>query len=83
MKLTKKTAAALSGIDWALAATAEQAQQPDEFTANEFHAAAKKADGRLTLFASRNKLTRLVQEGQLATRKITIGGKRTNLYRRA
>ena len=83
MKLNKKTAAALAGIDWALAETAEPPQQIGvEFTANEFHAAAQKSQNPLTLSAARNRLLRMAQEGQLVTRKIIIGGKRTNLYRR-
>lgn len=82
MRLNKKTAAALTGIDWALAETAEQPQQIGvEFTANEFHAAAQKSQTPLTLSAARNRIMRMAREGQLITRKITISGKRTNLYR--
>lgn len=82
MRLNKKTAAALTGIDWALAATAEQPQQPDEFTANEFHAASQKTQTPLTSDSARFRLLRMAKAGQLVTRKIVIGGKRTNLYRR-
>jgi len=83
MRLNKKTTAALTGIDWALAETAEQPQQIGvEFTANEFHAASQKSQRPLTLSAARNRLLRMAQEGKLVTRQITIGGKRTNLFRR-
>jgi len=83
MRLNKKTTAALTGIDWALAETAEQPQQIGvEFTANEFHAAAQKSQTPLTVDAARFRLLRLVKAGELVTRQIIIGGKRTNLYRR-
>ena len=83
MRLSKKTAAALSGLDWAINELIEKPQQPDEFTAREFFQTAQKADARLTLKTVRNKLSQWVSQGDLVTRKINVSGKRTNLYRRA
>ncbi len=82
MRINKKTAAALTGLDWALNALTEKTQQPDEFTTREFFEASQKSDASLTLEVVRNKLARMVRCGQLVTRKICISGKRSNLYRR-
>jgi response regulator of citrate/malate metabolism len=78
MKLDKKTAAALTGLDWALAEIVEKPQQKDEFTCNEF------ADGAgIGRNQAHNRLQRLTQSGKLTARMITVEGKRMNLYRRA
>jgi hypothetical protein len=78
MKLDKKTSAALTGLDWALAEIVEKPQQPDEFRCDEF------ADGAgLTMTQSYHRLKRLACSGKLTTRMITVEGKRMNLYRRA
>lgn len=78
MKLDKKTTAALTGLDWALAEIVEKPQQPDEFRGDEF------ADGAgITMAQAYHRLKRLAGSGKLTTRMITVEGKRMNLYRRA
>lgn len=78
MKLDKKTTAALTGLDWALAELIEQPPQPDEFRGDEF------ADGAgITMAQAHHRLRRMVQNGKLTSRLITTDGKRVNLYRRA
>jgi hypothetical protein len=78
MKLDKKTAAALTGLDWALAEIVEKPQQKDEFRCDEF------ADGAgITMTQAYHRLKRLAGTGKLTSRMITVEGKRMNLYRRA
>lgn len=82
MRINKKTATAITGIDWALAELIQKPQQPDEFSAQEFFQASKKNDDTLTLEIIRNKLARMVRQGQLVTRKAALAGRQANLYRR-
>jgi hypothetical protein len=78
MKLDKKTTAALTGLDWALAELIEQPPQPDEFRGDEF------ADGAgITMTQAHHRLKRLVHSGKLSSRLITFDGKRVNMYRKA
>ena len=78
MKLDKKTSAALTGLDWALAEIVEKPQQPDEFRCDEF------ANGAgITMTQAHHRLRRMVHSSKLTSRLITFNGKRMNLYRRA
>ena len=76
--MKSKTKAVLTSLDWALAQTIDEPQQPDEFTADQFAAA-----GKLEIAQARNRLAWMASSGQLTKRKILITGKRTNLFRKA
>lgn len=82
MKLAKKTSNALTGLDWALSELSEKPQQKDEFTVNEFMEATSKNSSCKTRESVHSRLKRMMQRGEVSCRKITIDGKRTNLYRR-
>jgi hypothetical protein len=72
-----KTKKALSGLDWAIAQTVEEPKQADEFTTDDFARA-----GNLPVETARDKLNRMVRDGHLTKRMITLNGTRTNLYRK-
>ena len=77
MKISKHAKEALSGLDWAIAQTIDAPRQPDEFTRAEY--IAKTGSTRT---AAGDKLAALVQAGTLESRKATVGGKVSRLYRR-
>ena len=77
--LDQSTRAALSGLKWALEQTAEKPLQPDEFTGQQFHAA---REGN-TLRSSQSLLGRMIGDGLLTSRKITLNGKIQNAYKKA
>jgi hypothetical protein len=82
MKLSKKTATALCGIDWALNELAELPPQAGEFTCNEFCEASRKTASPMDRDQCHRRLQRMKVAGQLVSRLVTIDGRRTNLYRK-
>lgn len=82
MKLSKKTAAALTGIDWVLNELAELPPQDGEFTCNEFCEASQKTSAPMSHDQCHRRLQRMARAGQLVSRLVTIDGKRANLYRK-
>jgi len=83
MKLDKKTAAALSGLDFAIAATLEAPQQPDEFTVAEFVAALAAKGQRVCTSTAAIRLKKMADDGELTQRSTVVGRIRTRVYRRA
>ena len=60
----------------------DQTRKPDEFTSKEFYeslAPATKSDASLQ--AIRCRLGRMVENGEMETRRATVDGKSTTLYR--
>ena len=74
-----KTAEVISGLEWAIAQTIEKPRDADEFTCEEFRAGC----GVMTVAAAYSKLKRMCQDGSLTSRRVTMGGKTINLYKRA
>jgi hypothetical protein len=72
-----KAIGTLSGLEWALSQSVEQPKQADEFTTDDFARA-----GNLPVETARDKLNRMVRDGHLTKRMITLNGTRTNLYRK-
>jgi hypothetical protein len=68
----------LSGLEWALAQTLEQPQQPDEFTSEDF----AQSTGR-TIASARSLLNRMCHDGKLTKRYITVRGNKTCIFAKA
>jgi response regulator of citrate/malate metabolism len=76
--MKQQTKKALSGLEWALAQSIDEPQQPEEFTAEDFAKA-----GGVTMDSAKARLARMVRQGLLAKRIVCLRGRRTGLYRRA
>jgi DNA-binding GntR family transcriptional regulator len=75
MKTTTKQA--LSGLDFAIAQCTTRDRMPDEFTLAEYIVRT-----RINRHTAEQQLARLVAQGLLTKRKISIDGSLTNLYRK-
>jgi DNA-binding GntR family transcriptional regulator len=75
MKTTTKQA--LSGLDFAIAQCTTRDRMPDEFTLAEYIVRT-----RINRHTAQQQLARLVAQGLLTKRKISIDGSLTNLYRK-
>lgn len=81
MKITSKTSAALTGIEWAMRQiAAADARADDEFTVEEFLIVYSAKHPYTTADSARHRLTQMVKEGVLTKRKSRCGGHLVNLY---
>jgi response regulator of citrate/malate metabolism len=68
----------VSGMDWIVEKLTQVQMEPDEFTAN---MVAQKT--KTTRESARHRLKRMMDEGELTSRKILQDGKWINIYRKA
>lgn len=80
--MDQSTRDSLKSLDWALAQSVPLGKQDGEFTCVEFVEGARERDPSLSINGLRSRLQRMVTEGQLSSRKIALGGKQVNVYKR-
>lgn len=78
--LDKPTRDSLNALDRALELSCVETLRDDEFTAEQYAERARNVDLSMTDDGCRAKLGRLVRNGTLKIRKITMRGKQCNAY---
>ena len=81
--MKKKTATAMSSLDFALTQLVDEPQQPDEFSADDAYVEARQKNPKITLSGVRQKLMRMEQNGALKKRTVRHNGTTINLYSKA
>ena len=81
--MKKKTATAMSSLDFALTQLVDEPQQPDEFSAEDAYVEARQKNPNITLSGVRQKLMRMEQNGALKKRTVRHNGTTINLYSKA
>ena len=73
----------LNALEFALSQLIDEPQADDEFTADEFIAAAKEDNQKSSTGALRHRIRRMCENGLLKKRMVRINGHLTNLYTKA
>ena len=81
--MKKKTATAISSLDFALSQILEEPKSADEFSAEDAYLEAREKNPKITLSGVRQKLMRMEQDGALKKRTMRHNGTTINLYSKA
>ena len=81
--MKKKTATAMSSLDFALTQLVEEPKSDDEFSAEDAYVEARQKNPKLTISGVRQKLMRMEQNGTLKKRTVRHNGTTINLYSKA
>ena len=81
--MKKKTATAISSLDFALSQILEEPKSDDEFSAEDAYLEAREKNPKITLSGVRQKLMRMEQNGALKKRTMRHNGTTINLYSKA